>query len=928
MKMTSSEIMQLRNYQIDGKRAIEHAWANGHKNVLYVLATGGGKTVLFSSIAAESTGAVCLIAHRQELVGQMSLALARQGVYHRIVGPKSVVSFIVAMHVEALGTSYYDPSALVGVAGVDTLIRRGDSLKSWLDSVTLWIQDECHHIQKGNKWGKAADMLPNARGLGVTAEPSRADGGGLGRHADGVFDTIVEGPGARELIDAGWLTDYEIVCPAGDLDLSNVALSPQTGDFSRPQLRAAVRRSRIVGDVVDNYQKFAAGRLGITFATDVETATEIALKYAKNGIPAEVVSHKTPDADRVRILRRFRRRDLLQLVNVDLFGEGFDLPAVEVVSMARPTESFGLYCLDPETEVLTRSGWAKWDEKNKLKSIAALDLETNAIRFVRSDSYVCRSLYPNEHIYGIDAPHLSIRVSDSHTMIAKSSGKTSKNWQKQSAIDMSNRKHLFHVPVAGQGDFKGSGLTVSELHFIGWFLSDGTKNKINNSITISQSCAKKTHLEHIKKTLKNCGFRFGEFLVVRKNVPITHNNLAVFTVSKGDARRISERPLKGWNRLEKWLDKSIPKCFDDLTAIELKHILHTLNLGDGVNNHSSLNYNKNTLTITCGDNKKMADRIQALCVVRRLRCNLATQNYEGHGTWHHLLIRDTTHATIAGSNCEDGRIGKKSYKRSHFEKKNDRPDFVWCLENSLGTLITRRNGKVVIVGNCQQFGRSLRPDHDGPTGTRAERLASIASSGKPKALIIDHVGNVERHLLPDTPRPRSLDRRGARGRLRPLDAIPIKVCTQCARPYEAVLRACPYCGFVYVPDVRNAPEFVDGDLELLTPDALDALRRRVAAVDKDPETYRVELAAKHVPLIGQRGHVNRHARRQAMQAALRAAMQWYGHTQAARGRQASEAQRRFYYKFGVDVLTAQALGEREAVALAERVAMELANDPL
>jgi superfamily II DNA or RNA helicase len=30
-------------------------------------------------------------------------------------------------------------------------------------------------------------------------------------------------------------------------------------------------------------------------------------------------------------------------VNVDLFGEGFDLPAIEVVSMARPTASYALY---------------------------------------------------------------------------------------------------------------------------------------------------------------------------------------------------------------------------------------------------------------------------------------------------------------------------------------------------------------------------------------------------------------------------------------------------------------------------------------------------------------------------------------------------------------------------------------------------------
>jgi len=86
--------MKLRSYQEKAKKDIEAAWDESHKNVLFVMATGGGKTVLFATIAAENKGPVCLIAHRQELVGQMSLALARCGVYHRVVGPKNVIRFI------------------------------------------------------------------------------------------------------------------------------------------------------------------------------------------------------------------------------------------------------------------------------------------------------------------------------------------------------------------------------------------------------------------------------------------------------------------------------------------------------------------------------------------------------------------------------------------------------------------------------------------------------------------------------------------------------------------------------------------------------------------------------------------------------------------------------------------------------------------
>jgi superfamily II DNA or RNA helicase len=224
---------------------------------------------------------------------------------------------------------------------VDTLVRRGHD--PWFNNVSLWVQDEAHHVLKANKWGKAARMFPNAKGLGVTATPIRADGKGLGRHHDGLMDVMVEGPTMRELIDMGYLTDYRIFAPPSDLDLTKVPTSAG-GDFSPKPLHVAVQKSHIVGDVVAHYLKIARGKLGITFTDSVETATQVADEYNRAGVPAAVVSAKTPDAERIAILKRFKARELLQLVNVDIFGEGFDLPAISVVSFARPTQSFSLFC--------------------------------------------------------------------------------------------------------------------------------------------------------------------------------------------------------------------------------------------------------------------------------------------------------------------------------------------------------------------------------------------------------------------------------------------------------------------------------------------------------------------------------------------------------------------------------------------------------
>jgi DNA repair protein RadD len=328
---------------LDGVR---NYWRAGQRNVIAVLPTGGGKSVIMSQdiLDDDQAGiAQAVIAHRTELVGQMSLHVARRGVMHRIIAPKQVISDITAEHRrEFNGRSFITPSARCTVAGVDTLIAREDELQAWALQIGKWRIDEAHHVLRTNKWGKAVAMFPNALGLGVTATPQRADGMGLGAHADGVFHAMVVGPSMRELIEMGALCDYEIVVPESDFQIDESDIAP-SGDWSPKKMREASKRSHIVGDVVAEYCKYAFGKRGIVFATDVETAGEMAANFKAVGIPAEAVSAKTPAHTRSEYIRRFRDGRLWVLVNVDLFGEGFDVPAVEIVSMARPTASLAVY---------------------------------------------------------------------------------------------------------------------------------------------------------------------------------------------------------------------------------------------------------------------------------------------------------------------------------------------------------------------------------------------------------------------------------------------------------------------------------------------------------------------------------------------------------------------------------------------------------
>ena len=307
--------------------------------------TGSGKTVLFSNKMEKRDAPSLAIAHRQELVGQMSMALCNYGLKHKIIAPKKVVKSIIGMQIDEFGRDFYDPNSWQAVGGVRTIASRANELDSYLKALKFWIIDEAHHVTQDNEWGRAVQLMPEqANGFLVTATPLRADGVGLGRWCGGVADKMVIGPTMRHLINKDRLTDFKIYAPEQVIKMVEQDLG-STGDYKQNRLKAVAEEAadEIVGDIVENYLRYAPGKRGVTFVTDISIAVQTAKKFNDAGVPAEVITSKTPDDFRVQSLKKFRAGQLLQLINVDLFTEGFDVPAIEVVSMARPTMSWALF---------------------------------------------------------------------------------------------------------------------------------------------------------------------------------------------------------------------------------------------------------------------------------------------------------------------------------------------------------------------------------------------------------------------------------------------------------------------------------------------------------------------------------------------------------------------------------------------------------
>jgi DNA repair protein RadD len=373
-------MLLLRGYQERLKTKVYEAWKKV-LSVLLVLATGGGKTVTFASLMLEHKGASAAVVHRKEIVAQISQALARIGVKHRVIAPPAVVTRIRRKHLKEFGKSFIDPGALCGVVSVQTLASKGSAknglLMAWVRQVTLAVFDEGHHYVKSGTWARAVELLSGtkenpARRLFVTATPERADGKGLGAQFEGYAEEMIEGPNVKELQDWGYLCQFKYLAPSSDLDLSNIPLTSQ-GDLNAAELRKRVVASHLVGDVVDHYQRHLAGKRAIVFATDVLTAGEIAAAFKSAGIAAMALSGETESADRDNAIDAFEDGKLKVLVNVDLFDEGFDVPAADGCIIARPTESLAkfLQMVGRVLRVVYAPGYDLETVEGRLAAIAA-----------------------------------------------------------------------------------------------------------------------------------------------------------------------------------------------------------------------------------------------------------------------------------------------------------------------------------------------------------------------------------------------------------------------------------------------------------------------------------------------------------------------------------------------------------------------------
>jgi superfamily II DNA or RNA helicase len=286
------------------------------------LATGAGKTAIFSAMAASSRqrgNAVWICVPRGELLEQASESLSRLAVPH---------GRISAGHQE---------SAAFGVHLVSssTLIRRWDRIRTRPDFLVI---DECHlHY---DRQAEIIARFPETKILGVTASPERLDGRGL----SDLYEVLVEGPDTRTLVEQGFLVPCRYYAPP----LEGLDTVHRRGtEYDEAELAELLTRRKVYGSAIEHYRKHAtnadgSGKAALVFTRSVAAAEDVAQRFSAAGYRFEPISGQTPTRQRAALVAGLRDGGLDGLVNCEVATYGLDVPRVECLILLRPTLSKAL----------------------------------------------------------------------------------------------------------------------------------------------------------------------------------------------------------------------------------------------------------------------------------------------------------------------------------------------------------------------------------------------------------------------------------------------------------------------------------------------------------------------------------------------------------------------------------------------------------
>lgn len=492
-------------------------------------------------------------------------------------------------------------------------------------------------------------------------------------------------------------------------------------------------------------------------------SVDIAIKMASVIPDSNVITGKTPKKDRKKIIEDFKQGTLRVLVNVAT-----------------------LTCLSMDTEILTRNkGWVKRNELSEEDLVA--QFKNGQISFSEPNRII-DSVHEGDWCT-VNGRLSSINVTDTHDLLVWNP-KTEK-FEKKKAGECVRKR--IKIPTAGwcepesieikqrelskQGRFiaansynyrkKGlsfeeskilaekeynrksqlkfknpSELTKEECQFIGFFWGDGCCYKSKgggNVYNLAQSTKYPKQIEWIETLLSKLNFTYSVYtnrnvsnIVLGQKCNVT-NEFNTYSIAKGTGG-ISQS-TSGLYRLLPFLNKD---SFDWLWGVNKEQFFHLMEgffYADGTHGNNRTYYGQRI----ANTNLNLLETLQAVGTCRGFHMTISIDKRAvinpQHLQRYHLSLRK--HSTM-------------QLTTELLSKTTSNDNRCWCVNMPEGTVITRRNGRVCIMGNCGFDAPDLthvligRPTMSFPIFYQiVGRVVRLHPEGLP-AIVVDFCNNVKR----------------------------------------------------------------------------------------------------------------------------------------------------------------------------------------
>lgn len=296
---------ELRQFQIATLEKIRNGFKDGHKRQVVCAPTGAGKTILAMSLIESCYNKgkrAVFMADRKTLVNQSSTVADLAGLTDH--------SVFMAQH------ERFNPAKRIQIASIQTIARRG-----WPEA-DLYVIDECHTLLKA--WTNKILNIPGAV-IGLSATPFS----NLGGH----FTNLINAATMKELVAD------EILVPMRTYSCTQIDMKgAETRGGEWTERAAAERGTKIIGDVVKEWQRFGEDRKTIVFGANIAHCENMCGEFNSNGVVARMFTAYTKDAERLEILREFEKADsgIKVLISVEALAKGFDNKLVSCICDVRP----------------------------------------------------------------------------------------------------------------------------------------------------------------------------------------------------------------------------------------------------------------------------------------------------------------------------------------------------------------------------------------------------------------------------------------------------------------------------------------------------------------------------------------------------------------------------------------------------------------